>query len=403
MGMKIWTLEKVHRVMHAMFDQETGEQAVLTNGRSHTSAAPARAAKHVELSQLLQHEKMYGTVDREWMSEMVPFRGYYIYVHDMDEKTRPVMMRDYARPQTKEQGNWPQLKLTGPGRCPFVDDPGHRQRLAEQAQAEQKAKPAPRTRAATALQATKGEKAVLVENSNLARRNTVPATMEEAGAGKPLDPPKSIPLKRGSTDTLPLFGSAQISRRPTVRYAGGEPVASGVQPSNITSAIKSQMISSTAAAPGAKAGTSRELNALKRKVLEKNNVQSANGMPTSYLNDVRAAINNGTGARDNKRKAEALAHIEEEEVIVTDADEQPVRTKAPLLRKKVEKDPKPGYCENCREKFDDFDTVSSPVTFQCMPYADIASTSLDASTASLQQQPTTGENLTTFSACLSDL
>ncbi|KAI5297550.1 hypothetical protein KEM56_004738, partial [Ascosphaera pollenicola] len=49
-----------------------------------------------------------------------------------------------------------------------------------------------------------------------------------------------------------------------------EPAASGVQPSNITSAIRSQMISSTAAGTGAKAATSKEVHELKRKVLENN-------------------------------------------------------------------------------------------------------------------------------------
>src|SRR5262249_11294280 len=145
---------------------------------------------------------------------------------------------------------------------------------------------------------------------------------------KPLDPPK-IPLKRGSTDTLPLFGSAQASLRRMPRFAGGEPVASGVQPSNVTSAIKSQVISSTAAVPGAKAGPSKELNALKRKVLERNN------MPVTYLNDVRAAVNNdGVGVGQvMKRKADTLTHIHEEETVVSD-EEQWLRRKASISKKK---------------------------------------------------------------------
>ena len=346
-------------MMHTMFNYETGEQAVLTaNGRPNGGNAPARSTKHAELSQLLQNEKIYGTVDREWMSDMVPFRGLYVYVHDMDEKTRPALMRDYLRPTKQDQGKWPQLRVSAPGRCPFLEDPDYNNRMvAEQRQAERKAKQAPRTRA----EAVKNTSAILAENKTLAKQNALIKDHDDGEMAKPLDPPKSIPLKRCSTDTLPLFGSAQINRRPQPRYAGGEPVASGVQPSNITSAIKSQMISSTAAAPGAKAGSSKELNVLKRKVLEKNNAHGSNSITNSYLNDVRAAINNERSAgapKGTKRKADALTHIEEEDAATTEAESE-ARVKAIIRKKKAEKEAKPGYCENCREKFEDFDTVRS--------------------------------------------
>jgi regulatory subunit for Cdc7p protein kinase len=171
-----------------------------------------------------------------------------------------------------------------------------------------------------------------------------------------MDPPKPGPIKRGSTDNLPLFGSAQASLRQHPRFAGGEPIASGVQASNITSAIRSQMISSTAAAPGGKAGATKELNRLQRQVLERNNLSNP------YLNnDLRVAINNG--GRGQKRKAQdALANIKEEE----DTSEAPRLERAPRTaparkKKAVEKEMKLGYCENCRAKFQDFDEVSCSI------------------------------------------
>ena len=357
MGCKIWKLEKLERMIHTMYNTDTGEQVQSLNSRQATTAR-----KEAELSQLLQHEKKHGAADQQWMSDMVPFRGFYIYVHDMDEVTRPAMMRDYPKPPTKEQGKWPQLRVNVPGRCPFLDEPEIERgaRVTETRQpAETEWEKKGRTRAASApMHAAKeqepslAETGALKENNNLAKRNrnTSKQAPEDRVSAKPLDPPK-MPLKRGSTDTLPLFGSAQASLRQIPRFAGGEPVASGVQPSNVTSAIKSQMISSTAAAPGAKAGTSKELNALKRKILERNN------MPATYLNDVRAAVNNdgACASRGTKRKADALAYIDED-VIVSDEEQQPPR-KASVSRKKKIKELKPGYCENCREKFNDFDKV----------------------------------------------
>lgn len=105
------------------------------------------------------------------------------------------------------------------------------------------------------------------------------------------------------------------------------------------------MISPTAAAPGAKAGTSKELNALKRKVLERNN------MPASYLNDVPAAIN-APGAPParaaTKRKAEAMQLIDGEETVVTgeeSLERQQLSRKSSntvVRKKKIAKELKPG-------------------------------------------------------------
>jgi regulatory subunit for Cdc7p protein kinase len=120
------------------------------------------------------------------------------------------------------------------------------------------------------------------------------------------------------------------------------------------------MISSTAAAP--RAGNSKEVNALKRKVLEKNSVPSANTNSghSSAMNDVRAMLNQEHVPlmRAAKRKAqETLGFIHEDE----DAERQARKAAALRRRKTVEKELKPGYCENCREKFNDFDEVRTVI------------------------------------------
>lgn len=380
MGMKIWALEKLQRIMGTMFDTSTGE-GVRQDGNARVGAA-ATPYGQPDLSTLLQQEKLHGPADRDLTvvpQEMTQFRGFYVYVHDMNEQTKPVMIRDYAKPERKEDGQWPQLRATPAGRCPFVDDQAHVRRLklqeakAKQKQLREQAQAAlPRTRAALAQQQAERqripeqptERRVLTENNNLALRNVNHAAQQPNDMlAKPLDPPKTIPVKRPmSTDGQnlppPLFGSAQANLRQLPRFVAGEPVASGVQPSNVTSAIKSQMISSTAAAPGARAGTSREVHQLKRKVLEKNSAPSANSIPSSFMNDIRGAINNDRPA-PRKRKAQELTQIDED---MEDAEEDARQQKAKVARKKkqqTEKDLKPGYCENCHDKFNDFEDVSA--------------------------------------------
>lgn len=354
LNMKIWSVEKLQRMIDTMFNKETGEDASNYPTRQGMAAAQQKG-RPADLQRLLQNEKM----DRDFViasQDMIPLRGYYVYVHDMDEATRPVMIREYQKVE-KEKGKWPQFRASGNGKCPFVEDPHFGRRQQEEQEARRVARAvavAPRTRAASALE----EKVALAENNNLARRPSVPAAcVKEEGEeeAKPLDPPKALPVKRTSTDGIPpMFGSAQASIRAMPRFIAGEPVASGLQASNITSAIRSQMISSTAAGP--RAGNSKEVNQLKRKVLEKNSVPSTNSGHSSAMNDVRAALNqeHAQPARAAKRKAqENLSFAREDE----DEERQARKVAALRRRKTAEKELKPGYCENCREKFNDFDEV----------------------------------------------
>ncbi|KAI4654273.1 uncharacterized protein J4E78_007318 [Alternaria triticimaculans] len=352
LGMKIWSVEKLQRMVDTMFNKETGEDASTHSTRQ--AVATQHKGRPADLQRLLQNEKL----DRDYVmasQDMIPLRGYYVYVHDMDEVTRPVMIREYQKVE-KEKGKWPQFRASGNGKCPFVEDPhfGRRQQEEQEARRRQAAQ-APRTRAASAME----EKNALGENNNLARRPSAPAAIvkeEQDGDAKPLDPPKALPPKRCNTadGPPPMFGSAQASIRAMPRFIAGEPVASGLHQSNITSAIRSQMISSTAAAP--RAGNSKEVNQLKRKVLEKNSVPSANTNSghSSVTNDVRAALSyeHSQPMRAAKRKAqENMGHTQD------DGDEERQARKAAALRRRktAEKELKPGYCENCREKFNDFD------------------------------------------------
>ena len=350
--MKIWAVDKLQRMVDTMFNKETGEDA--SSYPTRQAVAAQQKGRPADLQRLLQNEKM----DRDHVmasQDMIPLRGYYVYVHDMDELTRPVMIREYQKVE-KEKGKWPQFRASGNGKCPFVEDPHFGRRQQEEQEARRivrQAAPAPRTRAASTIEANNA----LMENNNLARRPSAPAVAvkQEEEDAKPLDPPKGLPLKRCNTadGAPPMFGSAQASIRAMPRFIAGEPVASGLHQSNITSAIRSQMISSTAAAP--RAGNSKEVNQLKRKVLEKNSVPSANTNSghSSVMNDVRTALNqeHSQPMRAAKRKAqESLGHTHE------DDEERQARKAAALRRRKTaEKELKPGYCENCREKFNDFD------------------------------------------------
>ncbi len=102
---------------------------------------------------------------------------------------------------------------------------------------------------------------------------------------------------------------------------------------------------------------------MQRKVLEKNSGGPASyGLASSHrMPDIRSAVREE--ARSAKGKGpEKLALIEEDSQY-DDVEENPRRVEASrkpreVQQKKVAKrDPKPGYCENCQDKFEDFDEV----------------------------------------------
>jgi regulatory subunit for Cdc7p protein kinase len=319
MGMKIWTMDKITRILHTL--APTDSDIVTTDTRQ--PYGKERPNREAELSRLLREDKRYASSDKSWMFDMMPFRGYHVYVRDMDERSKPVMIRDYPKPASKEQGKWPQLRVSPLGRCPFIEEQPSRRAI----------EPVRRT---TVEQVKARSRSITMEATQTQDR----LESREALAERANPPEMPPPVKRSSTDQLPLFGSAQASLRRVPRFVQGEPIASGVQPSNITSAVRSQMISSTAALPGGKGGSSRELNNLKRKILEKNGA----GDVAFINNHIRAAINEDSG-RPTKRKM--LDDIVED----TAAHQQRVSRK----KRVVEKELKPGYCENCRDKYADFD------------------------------------------------
>jgi regulatory subunit for Cdc7p protein kinase len=365
MGMKIWALEKLQRMITTINDNDIGGQNENASRSKNVGGNAAHGRGENDLSRVLRQELLNGPSDRDPFAsmEMVMFKGPFIYIHDMNEKTKPVMVREYARVNKRQDGAWPQFRSAPLGKCPFIDEPPSRKEYdrhrIRQAQKEKKAAiqkaEDSRTKPSTTVPTERA-----VENK-LALDISNPKRTEDQYTANPVDvftkPLFEDGHERKSSESLipPHFP------RTGPFYTGREPAASGVQPSNVTSAIRSQMISSTAAAPGAKAGLSKEVHGLKRKVLEKgtgNIVAGSMAAPqrpstgsTSFSsrqtepNKTAVPDKNGHGDAHQMDGAGTKRRRDENN------DTQPQK---PERRR----DPKPGYCENCRDKFDDFEEVS---------------------------------------------
>lgn len=400
MGKKIWQVEKLGRILQVMSDvlEHDSQSRHAHNTRSNIVNA-SKASREPDLSQLIRNEQLNGPADRDvtlTTNELVPFKGPYIYIRDMNEKCKPIMVREYLKVQHRQEGAWPQFRSAPAGKCPFVEEVLFYRRDKDREGGEEGEEEGEDSAADHAPRSSETQKTAAVHS------HTIRAP--EIAIVKPMQPPTQAGRKRPLAEMQQgqnpiLQGKQQLPaavcrevppgvnqtlqnsqrQHPTnVRIAlqGGEPMASGMQASNITSAIRSQMVSSTAAAPGAKAGTSREVHGLQRKVLERNAGPSLNTTGTSQqlreLAGNTMSLRNVGPTRIAKQKAQEklgqskLAHIDEN---MTRSEQEEVDSKLALRESNAikalngeKKELKPGYCENCREKFDDFEEVGSIIT-----------------------------------------
>lgn len=368
MDIKIWAAEKFQRILASLIEERSGQDS--TNRGQNATAR----AQH-DLVQVLKNEKIAAVAERAEAGvprDFVSFRGPFLYVHDMDEKVKPIMVREYPKVARRQDGEWPQFRSASIGKCPFVEDPAMRKELereraqqkALQIQQQKEAQKAVRPKSATPFEAAKMEpprrtspRKILRDVPNQNNSTTVQETAAKAPA----------PERQSSFPPMPEQPPVQFIK-PSQMQLVREPSASGIQRSAMTSAIQSQMISS-AAATGLKAGNSKEVNELKRKVLERTHTGSLSVGSISSSHQVNALAGALKTARApapqraaKSRAQEKLGGIQEEMDPYADdiAAERAAHAAAKRKKAAPKREPKPGYCENCHDKYDDFEDVSRP-------------------------------------------
>ncbi|KAK9457380.1 Dfp1/Him1, central region-domain-containing protein [Dipodascopsis uninucleata] len=126
-SMKLWSFDKLLRFLSHLAD----------NPASTVPAGPAYPAAHSARSQIVQSEannnlyrmlrdeKINGPADsdpRAKRDDIYYFKGPYIYVRDASQLYRPIMIREYSKVIDPEAGDWPQFRHSGIGKCPFVHE-----------------------------------------------------------------------------------------------------------------------------------------------------------------------------------------------------------------------------------------------------------------------------------------
>jgi regulatory subunit for Cdc7p protein kinase len=386
MGKKIWPLDKMQKILDMVLEPDPYKSVLLGQGhRTGTGQATAtsKAAERPNLAQLLENERVYGPSDRDptvTAAELQYFKGPYIYVYDIEEKLKPIMVREYPKVTDRKLGEWPQFRVASQGRCPFVEDGGVQpERVRAPVKAKEQVtkaveprvrtlglsqppplKPVTGKRTLAEMEANRGSPK-RQPNPNFARFDALFPHKHAFGAKG--EEAKGVEANRrfSSDDSGRENAFMSKSHAKAPRFVAGEPVASGVQPSKLTSAIRSQMISSTSGILGVKAGTSKEIHGLQRKVLQKNSTPAVSqDMSSRRVPDMSHDSNTFIRSTSVSRTVAGrkLDRIHEDDHAGRQASLRRTESApAPVAEKQKKRDLKPGYCENCGDKFDDFDEV----------------------------------------------
>lgn len=333
--MKVWSVDKLVKFLTALL--------------GHSPSRELDSAQCAKLSQLLRQEKLVGPSDRDPTArrdDYYYFKGPYILVWDPSHYNRPLLHKEWDRAATPYEGDWPQFRATPIGMCPFVVDPG----VGHKKRSHRNTTDTSHKRRALELRAEKA--AVTIVKSQQPPQPE--PLMHKAADEKSQTPPDTeTPTPQIAKDEneppvgVPAQPETSIQRPPAAFRKYCEITASGMQRYSATSAVKSTVLGETGNGLGAThALASREVNNLQRKVLQP--------IPIPQL------------------------------VAPTKA---PATMPPSTSSSRVKISKKPGFCENCYERFENFD--DHVLTKKHKKYAANAQNfaALDAIIDSLARQP----------------
>ncbi|KAJ6265030.1 hypothetical protein Dda_1185 [Drechslerella dactyloides] len=356
-SMKIWTTEKLKRMINTL------NEPIEDYAPAPVKMLPSKLKK-IEMPKFSNRKPTAEELKREaealdWLlrqdnrcppslttssKEMYMFKGPYIMVGDASGRYRPFIVREFASVKEPEDGDWPQFRSNREGRCPFILDADtkrayQREEAGRVAEAKTKHKEAPRAKTKPVMDPPPREQSLKTKLALSKDDSTTRTILErkplrsiENKADRDLATAAAATAIRKTEGRLDKLRETQRIRQDSLVITGYEPNASGLRPTGPTSAVVSQAISSNTAVAGPKAGTSRDVHRLNRRVFEKT-----------------------TGGIRQTNTTASLQVADEDAHEVKTERKSLKRARSEMIVKEARKQPVPGYCENCRDKYDDFE------------------------------------------------
>lgn len=121
---KVWNYDKVFRFLKNLEPTNSAGTGGLTDASTSASTVPAASLvtgeqHHTELYNLLKEEKIFGNNDRDpnaRRDDLHYLEKNYLYSYDLSQTLRPIAVREWY------ENAFPVLNLTLDGKCPFIVD-----------------------------------------------------------------------------------------------------------------------------------------------------------------------------------------------------------------------------------------------------------------------------------------
>ena len=330
--MKIWTVAKLESVLDRC-------QAPVNTELSRTASTTAVPQT---LSRLLQSERLHGTTERDPNEKRLGLHyfsknSYFLLVEDLNDEVATIHAAEYPIKKGrdgKEYGDWPVLYCHPRARGPFIEFDRTEARRAERAERQEKARERERAQRMTKLREQEMQKKMRADRlqakrtGDLRRSVSMVNLHRRMSIGEDGRPPQDI------IDLDAEAGDMTESANASGYLASGYMAASG---NSIT-------ITSTAGTTSTSGLSARQMAPALRERLQQQIVTSR-----------KVGLGNNTGQKESEKDYKG------------DMGPPPAIPERRLLRKskstntmklpKREETTKPGYCECCRMKFDDFQKV----------------------------------------------
>lgn len=324
-GLKVWNTSKLDSVLSRCLDMTS----VLVS-----NPPPPKTAPTQKLERLLSKEKHYGPADRDPNQKRHDYRyfskgSFFVLVEDMRGEVATIAAHEYPAPKDKGKAPWPVLHCHPHARGPFIafdEKEKLRWERAQQKKLEEKGKPEPEQKAATRPRTSLASKLKFssrnrslhgdlrrsVSLNNLRRKGqSPPEVLDQDGEGDVFDSTANASGYISAAAHMAASGNSVgiTSTTGTTSTAGG--FRTSTLSLGIEMAMKRQIVTSKKATQANKPETKRL-----------GNMDPPSTLPTKH----------GQGLLKRSKSTSF---------------------KPP----KREEGTKPGYCESCRQKFDDFKTV----------------------------------------------
>lgn len=326
-GIKVWRHEKLKNMLSMLLDRPLRQ---------------TQGPEKQDLSQMLEKEKIYGTAERDPDAARSNFKyfskhNYYILVEDATLEHRPIMAQEFVH--TREdvvRGSpppWPVLYDHTGGRCPFIE-PKERDRAAdERAPSILRPEPQQTMRRAVSL-------------SNMTR-NSFSGSMPRTPINvRPHRGRHEYPMASGNSVSITSNIASTTSTAFTDHQTG---IAVGLPQNRRVSELNRRMhtpyASHNARAFDASPASIAAGSAGSGLGINRDGNSPIGGFPlqrSGFMPEQGATVRKMLGLT-NPAPGLNAAHAGLRRSVSTGAVERPPPS-----------NPKPGYCENCRIKYDDF-------------------------------------------------